>query len=451
MSSIPTFSTCTLKETHQNTLADNRATGSSLIKCYRAIINSLPKEPVEYAAIESFNRRYQGAYEEAKQLAFSISPLSLGHKTPVNSPTFLINPSMPREYCVLDRLNLDPPLLSSRINSKTPKDYLELIEPRTSLECYVLNMRLKNLALKVIESIAYIETPIQSLSHRKVNPWISKQAITMPRDTSKFILHHICHGSLKLEQLDESIQGGLSVVSKTRLNDRNFALKAPKEKKDFLKPECALLMALDGISPHIITLKAVSNSGLFLPYANHSLMTLAKTEKINDPRLIKHLFLGVAKGLFALHEKGLTHKDVKLDNILIIDDEAVLCDFGLTCVTAGDYNKAGTQEYGSPECFNPKAVLLTNKIDSWSFGICLLTIIYGGFFKIDERSLGWYLLKSPRKNLNPLLELLKKEPRVNQRDPEGAFLEIVKSCLDINPKDRPSMEKIIQQLESTHL
>lgn len=442
----------TLRETHQVTVAENRSRCLGLMRSYRKLINSIPQQSINYDTIDFLSFRLKLLCNEIQKLAFDIKELDRSPKTPLNSPTCLTNPLKSREYSVLDRLNLDPPLLRSRILRTTKEDYLELIEPTTSLECDAQNIALKKLASKVVLSLSYITTPIGCLQNSQLQPWLSKQTITIPQDTRKHMQYLICGGQTKLEKLDKNLQGSLSVVFKTSVNSDNLALKSAK-KEDLIINECVLLMVLDSLkNPHIIKAVAISNQGVFLPYADGSLLTLSETNAINDPQTIKRLFLGIAKGLLTLHQKGLTHKDVKLQNILIKNEEAVLCDLGLTFLSENDQDAKGTPLYAAPECFVRNGVL-TNKIDSWSFGICLLTIINSGYIILqDKKALGLSLLDSKRRtNFNPQLESLKEKPIMKERDPQGSFLEIVKSCLQKHLEDRPPMEAIIEKLESMYL
>ncbi|MCO4771801.1 MAG: protein kinase [Deltaproteobacteria bacterium] len=98
---------------------------------------------------------------------------------------------------------------------------------------------------------------------------------------------------------------------------------------------------------------------------------------------IRELFEGLAYA----HARGLVHRDVKLDNVLLKkDDEGVLhaklADFGLTKVeTGGDYAStrllAGTLLYMAPEAFEEDATLIHPGVDLYAMGV-LMYLLLGG-------------------------------------------------------------------------
>jgi serine/threonine protein kinase len=106
----------------------------------------------------------------------------------------------------------------------------------------------------------------------------------------------------------------------------------------------------------------------------------------------------VLKALDALHQKGIVHRDVKFDNILVmsnvVESEGYnlvkLCDFGLC--TSLDKNCSvasicGTKQFWAPEIV--KAIPSTGvkqgqtdthydvKVDIWALGVVFFTLLYG--------------------------------------------------------------------------
>lgn len=67
-----------------------------------------------------------------------------------------------------------------------------------------------------------------------------------------------------------------------------------------------------------------------------------------DLAALVHVFVGMAQGLAAAHAVGITHGDLKPDNVLVrADGEACLCDFSLEASTAGPIYV--TEAYVAPE------------------------------------------------------------------------------------------------------
>jgi serine/threonine protein kinase len=69
----------------------------------------------------------------------------------------------------------------------------------------------------------------------------------------------------------------------------------------------------------------------------------------------KHLFKQIVEGLKYCHSKGILHRDIKLDNILLTSEGDIkICDFGVSKLTKhGETMKeqCGTPAYIAPEVF----------------------------------------------------------------------------------------------------
>ena len=119
-------------------------------------------------------------------------------------------------------------------------------------------------------------------------------------------------------------------------------------------------------------------------------------------------FTQVLSALRFCHQRGIYHCDVKLENILLLDDflKVKLADFGLATMikdknAKGTLSVKGTTRYLPPERLQPeskakcesqfpKAVLLELG-DVWSLGVTLYFMLTGGYYlgKMSPRIL-WY-------------------------------------------------------------
>lgn len=73
------------------------------------------------------------------------------------------------------------------------------------------------------------------------------------------------------------------------------------------------------------------------------------------------------------------HRDLKLANIMIHNDELVIADFGFAKLNQSMTDTLlGTPYYMAPELFaNENQTSYSNKIDVWSLGICYYYLIFG--------------------------------------------------------------------------
>lgn len=101
--------------------------------------------------------------------------------------------------------------------------------------------------------------------------------------------------------------------------------------------------------------------------------------QLADPDRVAELFLHVAAALEALHDEGITHRDIKLGNIMVdAQGRPVLMDLGLavneeaTRITKTG-QLVGTVTYLAPELF--QGVPAGPVSDWWAIGICLYAIL----------------------------------------------------------------------------
>jgi TolB-like protein/Flp pilus assembly protein TadD/predicted Ser/Thr protein kinase len=196
-----------------------------------------------------------------------------------------------------------------------------------------------------------------------------------------------------LEKLGE---GGMGIVYKAHDTtlDRDVALKFlphyltsdPAEKERFYH-EARAASALN--HPHITTIYEISEhddpSGggrqLFIAMEyveGKTLKQLVESESLSMKKVLD-IALQVCEGLAAAHEKGIVHRDIKSENILLTPKGQVkIMDFGLAKVKgATKLTKAGstlgTAAYMSPEQAQGEEV--DHRSDIFSFGVVLYELL----------------------------------------------------------------------------
>lgn len=187
--------------------------------------------------------------------------------------------------------------------------------------------------------------------------------------------------------------GGMGVVYRaedTKLR-RQAALKFlpesighdPSARERFLR-EARAASALQ--HPHICTVYEINESAdgrIYLAMALYEGQTVcdALKEGALRPDRALEIAQAIAEGLAAAHERGITHRDIKPDNVFLTADGGVrILDFGLAKTgDSGLITRAGstlgTAAYMSPEQARGEEV--DHRTDIWSLGVVLYEMLSG--------------------------------------------------------------------------
>ncbi|KAK9220563.1 hypothetical protein WN943_009214 [Citrus x changshan-huyou] len=170
--------------------------------------------------------------------------------------------------------------------------------------------------------------------------------------------------------------------------------------------------------------------------------------------------IDAAKGLTFLHssEKSVIYRDFKASNILLDGSyNAKLSDFGLAKLGPIDGNShvttriMGTYGYAAPEYVATGHLYV--KSDVYGFGVVLLEMLTGLRALDTNRPSGEHVLVDfARPSLTDKRRLKKiMDPRLEEQYPiKGALLagQIIIKCLEAEPKNRPSMEEVLETLQN---
>ncbi|CAB3398049.1 unnamed protein product [Caenorhabditis bovis] len=174
-------------------------------------------------------------------------------------------------------------------------------------------------------------------------------------------------------------------VSKRKSDGRKCALKqvekrAMRGKCFFVDNEVEMLSLIqhDHIVSIIDAYSTETHYFLVIEYAQFGDLyeMIRKNKRIEEPDAAI-ITLQVASALEYLHERNVAHRDVKPENLLLVDKFSVkLCDFGLACHVLGPlYRICGTPTYCAPEVL--KETGYTTKVDIWSLGVVLYVMLAG--------------------------------------------------------------------------
>lgn len=156
-----------------------------------------------------------------------------------------------------------------------------------------------------------------------------------------------------LERIGEGGMGVVYAAYDPEL-DRKIALKVIEvtpdqvERRERLLREARALAAV--VHPNVVTVHGVGveRGWLFIAMEfirGMSLRAWIERNGVGRPEEALEILLGVARGLEAVHEAGIVHRDVKPSNVVVGDDGRVrLIDFGIAWVGAGDSGVVGKSE-----------------------------------------------------------------------------------------------------------
>ncbi|KAK1410565.1 hypothetical protein QVD17_37102 [Tagetes erecta] len=170
------------------------------------------------------------------------------------------------------------------------------------------------------------------------------------------------------------------------------------------------------------------------------------------------IIYGVARGLAHLHNEfhiKIIHRDIKSSNILLDNDfQPKIADFGLARFQPEDKSHISTKFAGTLGYTAPEYALhgiLSEKVDTYSFGIVILEIISGRRCtdtNSDEPSMdyllehAWKLYENKKqvKFIDETLDVSKHEQHVMQ------IIEIALLCTQSPVSTRPTMSEVVSML-----
>lgn len=187
------------------------------------------------------------------------------------------------------------------------------------------------------------------------------------------------HIPTRYEPLERIMRGGMSSVyfCKDTLLQRTVAVKfvdKPEDERRLLDEISALKNVR---SKHVVQIydifrdDSVPFYGIVLEYVGGAELSISGTTQEPLGRYLSILYQ-VASGLSDLHDQGVIHRDVKLDNIK--EDESGIVkifDFGLarfSGVNSETRGFSGTFGYAAPELLQEHEVTFTPAVDVYAFG-----------------------------------------------------------------------------------
>ncbi|CAO2632333.1 Hormonally up-regulated neu tumor-associated kinase [Lemmus lemmus] len=166
----------------------------------------------------------------------------------------------------------------------------------------------------------------------------------------------------------------------------------------------------------------------------HKIYEKKRLDEAEARRYIRQLISAVEH----LHRAGVVHRDLKIENLLLDEDNNIkLIDFGLSnCAGILGYSDPFSTQCGSPAYAAPELLARKKygpKIDVWSIGVNMYAMLTGTLpFTVEPFSLRALYQKMVDKEMNPLPTQLST----------GA-INFLRSLLEPDPVKRPNIQQAL--------
>ncbi|XP_062861056.1 NUAK family SNF1-like kinase 1 [Trichomycterus rosablanca] len=201
--------------------------------------------------------------------------------------------------------------------------------------------------------------------------------------------HNLKHRYELLETLGRGTYGKVKKAVE-RHTGRVVAIKSIRKEKIkdeqdmvHIRREIEIMSSLR--HPHIISIYEVFENKdkivIVMEYASKGELYdyISERRKLNE-RETRHFFRQIVSAVHHCHKKGVVHRDLKLENVLLDDNYNIkIADFGLSNLYHKDkllQTFCGSPLYASPEIVNGRPYR-GPEVDSWALGVLLYTLVYG--------------------------------------------------------------------------
>ena len=242
-----------------------------------------------------------------------------------------------------------------------------------------------------------------------------------------------------------SVRLAINKINKNKYAIKVYSKKAllDPQKKSTVNNEINILKQIDNIN--IVKLYEVIDTQSYLYLVMEyiegvSLLDTIRREEnhyFEEQKALK-LFIQILKAIIYCQNKNICHRDIKLENILIIKEDIIkIIDFGFAVKTDRETYQnllCGSPSYMAPEIVN-KEKYIAQYSDIWSLGVLFYSMLYGRFpFKAQTQE-----------------ELFKKINEAQVDFPEDIEVNdkikiLLKRIFVVVPTQRPSLQEILNDI-----
>lgn len=162
------------------------------------------------------------------------------------------------------------------------------------------------------------------------------------------------------------------------------------------------------------------------------------------PETVVDVTIGILEALQYAHERGIVHRDIKPDNVIIQNNEVKLTDFGLAALMSLLAEQEGNYILGTPAYMPPEQIAgegIDGRSDLYALGVTLFQMVTGGRLPFEHRS---------RQDLM-LAHIEQEPPSVREFAPSTPLMleRIIAKLLAKHPDDRyPSAGVVLDLFKS---
>eukprot|EP00792_Barthelona_sp_PAP020_P009303 TRINITY_DN3286_c1_g3_i1.p1 TRINITY_DN3286_c1_g3~~TRINITY_DN3286_c1_g3_i1.p1 ORF type:complete len:281 (+),score=70.69 TRINITY_DN3286_c1_g3_i1:134-976(+) len=216
--------------------------------------------------------------------------------------------------------------------------------------------------------------------------------------------------------------GGYGILHLAKRDEKKVVIKAFIEKiaDDVLTRECFPMVLNHPFIRQVFGVTEIEyKKGVVMEYCDAVLEDMIPELSLKEKLVI---MMQVSSALEFCHEKGIMHRDLKPNNVLLrrgVDGlyTPAIADFGLVrdASRSSANSMMGAARYAAPELANEEENIIGTAVDAWSFGVMLAQVV-SGFVPFEGLSELKVIAKLIKKQLPYGKELLDAIPVWNYQE-----------------------------------